>query len=50
LGFYCITVEDACASANVDLHHAALQMITVENGIFGQVMCTEQVLKLVPEK
>lgn len=50
LGFYCITVEDACASANVDLHHSALQMITVENGIFGQVMCTEQVLKLVPEK
>lgn len=44
LGFHCVTVEDACASANEDLHHAALKMIQVENGIFGEVMHTSQFL------
>ena len=44
LGFYGITVQDAGASANEDLQQAALKMIEVENGIFGQVMATENIL------
>lgn len=46
LGFYCITIADACASANQDLHEAALNMIAVENGIFGMVMSTQTVLDM----
>jgi len=45
LGFYCITIADACASSNEDLHQAALKMIEVENGIFGTVITTENFLK-----
>ena len=36
-GYRCITVGDACASADWTLHEAALRMIGVEGGIFGQV-------------
>ena len=48
LGYNCITVSDACASANTELHHAALAMIAVENGIFGQVVTTQQLLDANP--
>ena len=36
-GYRCITVSDACASPDPQLHDAALRMIDVEGGIFGQV-------------
>ena len=36
-GYRCITVGDACASADLGLHEAALRMIGVEGGIFGHV-------------
>ncbi|WP_028615024.1 cysteine hydrolase family protein [Halopseudomonas pelagia] len=39
LGFWCLTVSDACASPDPDLHRAALRMIGVEGGIFGE-QCT----------
>ena len=45
-GFYCLTVRDACASANQQLHEAALEMIAVENGIFGEVIDSEEVMSL----
>lgn len=47
LGFYCITIDDACASANQDLHEAALQMIAVENGIFGTVKSTQACIDMI---
>lgn len=34
-GFDCITVGDACAASNPVLQQAALDMISVEGGIFG---------------
>jgi len=37
-GYRCFTVADACASSNVHLHAAALRMIDVEGGIFGEVV------------
>ncbi|MFU8927205.1 cysteine hydrolase family protein [Acinetobacter puyangensis] len=46
LGFYCITVADACASANISLHQAALEMIKVENGIFGILKSTDELISL----
>lgn len=42
-GFNCITVSDACASAFPELHAAALQMIEVEGGVFGEVATVDQI-------
>ena len=45
LGYRCITVSDACASGNPDLHKAALAMIGVEGGILGEVATTTEVVE-----
>jgi nicotinamidase-related amidase len=45
LGYRCITVSDACASGNLDLHKAALAMIGVEGGILGEVATTTEVVE-----
>jgi nicotinamidase-related amidase len=44
-GYRCITVGDACASADSALHRAALAMIGVEGGIFGEVADTADVAR-----
>lgn len=44
-GYRCITVSDACASSDPVLHEAALAMIGVEGGIFGEVATTAQVVE-----
>ena len=43
LGYRCITVSDACASGDLALHKAALAMIGVEGGVFGEVATTAAV-------
>ena len=45
LGYRCITVSDACASGDPVLHKAALTMIGVEGGIFGEVATTAAVVE-----
>lgn len=45
LGYRCITVSDACASGNPDLHKAALAMIGVEGGIFGEIATTAEIIE-----
>lgn len=45
LGYRCITVSDACASGDPDLHKASLAMIGVEGGIFGEVATTTHVVE-----
>ena len=44
-GFRCMTVSDACASAYPHLHKAAMEMIAVEGGIFGEVWDTAATLR-----
>jgi biuret amidohydrolase len=44
-GYDCVLVSDACGSANVDLHDAAMKMVAVEGGIFGQVLDTQTVIE-----
>jgi len=44
-GYRCITIGDACASGDPALHRAALAMIGVEGGIFGEVAATAAVVK-----
>ena len=46
-GFRCITVGDACASAYPHLHAAALEMIGVEGGVFGEVATTAEVVAVL---
>jgi len=48
-GFECITLADACASADPALHAAALAMIGVEGGLFGRVADTAGVLAALEE-
>jgi nicotinamidase-related amidase len=45
LGYRCITVSDACASGDPALHKAALVMIGVEGGVFGEVATTAAVVE-----
>lgn len=45
LGYRCITVSDACASGDPALHKAALTMIGVEGGVFGEVATTAAVVE-----
>ena len=46
-GFRCVTVGDACASAYPHLHAAALEMIGVEGGVFGEVATTAEVVAVL---
>ncbi len=45
LGYRCITVSNACASGDLALHKAALAMIAVEGGIFGEIATTAEVVE-----
>lgn len=47
LGFACLTVADACGSAYPTLHAAALSMIGVEGGLFGEVITSNALIALL---
>jgi len=42
--FQCLVVEDACASGDPALHAAAIEMVTVEDGLFGVVATSAEVI------
>jgi nicotinamidase-related amidase len=46
-GYRCITVRDACASGDPALHRAAMAMIEVEGGIFGEVATAAALIKKI---
>jgi biuret amidohydrolase len=48
-GYDCVLVSDACGSANIDLHDAALKMVAVEGGIFGRVCDTQTAIAELKE-
>lgn len=48
-GYRCITVSDACASSAPQLQQAALEMISVEGGIFGDVSDARTVLRRIAQ-
>jgi nicotinamidase-related amidase len=43
-GYRCITVGDACASSDPALHAAALRMIGVEGGVFGELASARELV------
>lgn len=44
-GYDCVLVSDACGSAYLALHDAAINMVAVEGGIFGRALDTQFVVK-----
>ncbi|PBB92260.1 cysteine hydrolase [Mesorhizobium sp. WSM3864] len=42
--FQCLTIADACASGDGRAHEAALDMVTVEDGVFGALASSEAVI------
>ena len=42
--YQCITVSDACASGDQEIHDAALKMVLVEGGIFGALTSADNIL------
>ena len=43
-GYYCIVVSDATASYNDTFHTIALDMIAAQNGIFGSVTSSQNII------
>jgi len=43
-GFYCLTVADACAAFDPEVHDATLRIIQAENHLFGWIADTVDVL------
>ena len=43
--YQCLLIEDACASGDPFAHEAAVHMVTVEDGIFGVVASSAEVIK-----
>lgn len=43
--FQCLLIEDACASGDAYAHAAAVHMVTVEDGVFGAVAKTVDVVQ-----
>ena len=48
-GFECLLVSDACASGDPKAHRAALDMVVVEDGVFGVVADVEAVDKALSQ-
>jgi nicotinamidase-related amidase len=42
--FQCLTIEDGCASGDQRAHEGALHMITVEDGVFGTIASSADVI------
>lgn len=44
-GMHCIVVGDCCASYSDEFHDVALKMIAAQNGLFGSVTTSQQVIQ-----
>jgi nicotinamidase-related amidase len=48
LGFFCLLLEDCCATLNPNEHQAAIDVLLGENGAVGWVTSSEKLLERVP--
>ena len=46
-GYHCLLVADGCAASDPTLQQAALAMVSVEGGIFGQVVPADALLQAI---
>jgi nicotinamidase-related amidase len=44
-GFECVILQDCCAATDVGNHHAALKMVTMQQGVFGAVSDSRSLLE-----
>ncbi|HEY3496688.1 MAG TPA: isochorismatase family cysteine hydrolase, partial [Polyangiaceae bacterium] len=44
-GYECVILSDCCAATDVGNHHAALKMVTMQNGVFGAVSSSKALLE-----
>lgn len=49
-GYHCIAIEDCCASFFDHFHKTAIEMITAQNGIFGSVTTSKDVVNALQQK
>ena len=47
-GFECLIVSDCCAATDPGNHHAALKMVTMQQGVFGAVSDSRALLEALP--
>ena len=46
-GYECLLLSDCCAATDVGNHHAALKMVTMQNGVFGAVSSSPALLEVM---
>jgi nicotinamidase-related amidase len=46
-GYECLILGDCCAATDVGNHHAALKMVTMQNGVFGAVSTSFALLEVL---
>jgi nicotinamidase-related amidase len=44
-GYECLILGDCCAATDTNNHHAALKMVTMQNGVFGAVSASSALLE-----
>jgi nicotinamidase-related amidase len=44
-GYECLLLEDCCAATDAGNHAAAVKMVTMQNGVFGAVSTSSQLIK-----
>jgi nicotinamidase-related amidase len=44
-GYECLLLEDCCAATDLGNHHAALKMVTMQNGVFGAISSSAALLE-----
>jgi biuret amidohydrolase len=48
-GFFCVMLEDCCASYNEEFHRVAVQMVSAQGGIFGSVTNSSAFIQALKE-
>ncbi len=46
-GYECLLLEDCCAATDPGNHAAAVKMVTMQNGVFGAVSTSTQLIHAI---
>jgi nicotinamidase-related amidase len=46
-GYECLLLEDCCAATDAGNHAAAVKMVTMQNGVFGAVSTSSQLIRVL---
>lgn len=48
-GYECLILEDCTGATDMDNHHAALKMVTMQGGVFGSVSSSNHVIEVLKQ-